>query len=66
LGIAKFNVGTELLTAFTNELAKHFVSGNYKKDQGFDPRNYFTQAFDAVKAVVIKKLQLVGSVDKAD
>jgi fructose/tagatose bisphosphate aldolase len=65
LGVCKMNIGTELLTAFTNELAQYFLKGKYKSAQGYDPRNYFPLGLSQTKKVVIAKIKLLGSFNKA-
>ncbi|MDR0674841.1 MAG: class II fructose-bisphosphate aldolase [Mycoplasmataceae bacterium] len=65
LGVCKFNVGTELLTAFSNALAYYFIEGGYKSKHGYDPRNYIPQGLSKTKDVITKKLKFLGSYNKA-
>jgi fructose/tagatose bisphosphate aldolase len=65
LGVCKFNVGTELLTAFSTELAHHFAKDGYQAKQGYDPRNYMPQALNSVQEVIINKLKFLESYGKA-
>jgi fructose/tagatose bisphosphate aldolase len=65
LGVCKFNVGTELLTSFSNELAHYFTKGGYKEKNGFDPRNYMPKGLNKTREVVIEKIKFLGSYNKA-
>jgi fructose-bisphosphate aldolase class II len=66
LGVCKFNVGTEFLIAFTNELVKYFKNGKQKGKHGYDPRNYFPLGLMQVKKVAKEKIKFLGSAGKAN
>lgn len=53
-GISKINFATELRLAFTSGLK----SGLARNTLEFDPKNYLTDAIEAVKSAVIKKIAL--------
>jgi fructose-bisphosphate aldolase class II len=61
LGVCKFNVGTELLTAFSSELTNYFIKGRYKDKNGYDPRNYIPQGLNRTKEVVVNKIKFLRS-----
>lgn len=56
-----FNVDTNIRLTFINTLSSIF-KGN--ESPGFDPRNILSQAREAVKKSVKKKIELFGSVNK--
>lgn len=65
LGVCKVNVGTETLVAFTNQVSAYFEAGKHKEGKGFDPRKYLPIAYEGVKAKIIEKLKITGSLGKA-
>jgi fructose-bisphosphate aldolase class II len=64
LGVCKFNVGTELLTSFSEELHKYFTTSQYQQKHGYDPRNYMPAALNKTKDMIISKLKFLGSLSK--
>lgn len=67
LGIAKINVNTECQLAFAAALRNYFEA---KKDldlanKGFDPRKLLKPGVEAIKNVVVEKITLFGSKNKA-
>jgi len=62
LGVAKINIDTDLRLALTSAIRKVFC----EKPSEFDPRNYLGPGRDAVKAVVAKKVEVLGCAGKAD
>jgi len=61
-GASCFNVDTNIRLTFINTLSSIF-KGN--EAPGFDPRNILSQAREAVKKSVKKKIELFGSANKA-
>ena len=60
-GIAKVNYATDLRIAYTNGI-KRFLNGN---PGGFDPKKYGVYGIDDVKNYVARKMQVIGSCNKA-
>lgn len=60
-GIAKVNYATDLRIAYTNGI-KRFLNGN---PGGFDPKKYGAYGIDDVKNYVARKMQVIGSCNKA-
>ncbi len=65
LGVAKINVNTECQFSFAEATRKYIEAGKDLEGKGFDPRKLLAPGFEAIKATVIEKMQLFGSVDKA-
>ena len=65
LGVSKINVNTECQLVFAEATRKYIEEGNDKKGKGFDPRKLLKPGADAIKAKVIEKMTLFGSVNKA-
>lgn len=61
LGMAKLNVATELKNAFSQTIKDYF----YSHPTELDPRKYMVPAKEAVKKIVIEKMEIVGSVGRA-
>ncbi len=62
LGVCKINIDTDLRLALTAAIRKVFA----EKPSEFDPRNYLGPGRDAVKAVVARKVEILGCAGKAD
>jgi len=62
IGIRKVNIDTDLRLAFTGAVRKYLV----EHPEEFDPRRYLAPARDAIRQVVLHKLEVLGSVGKAD
>jgi fructose-bisphosphate aldolase class II len=62
IGVCKVNIDTDLRLAFTGAVRKLLA----EKPENFDPRKYLGPARDAVKQVVMHKLEILGSVGKAE
>lgn len=62
LGITKINVNTELRMAFTNSL-RHELAEN---PQEIVPYKYLPEEIEAVKEIVVEKIRLFGSENKAN
>ncbi len=65
LGVAKINVNTECQLAFAAATRKYIESGKDLDGKGFDPRKVLAPGVEAIKATVIEKMELFGSVNKA-
>lgn len=68
LGIVKINVNTECQIAFQEATRKYIESGSDKDaaKKGFDPRKLLKPGTDAIKAKIIEKITLFGSIGKAE
>jgi len=61
LGVCKINIDTDLRLALTAAIRKVFA----ENPKEFDPRNYLGPGRDAVKAVVARKVEMLGCAGKA-
>ena len=61
MGVTKINVDTDLRLAFTGQIRKFFI----ENPSEFDPRKYLAPARDAVKELVMRKIKVFGSENKA-
>ena len=66
LGVAKINVNTECQLAFQEATRKYIEEGKDLQGKGFDPRKLLTPGAEAIKATVKEKMELFGSVGKAE
>ena len=66
LGVAKINVNTECQLAFQEATRKYIEAGKDLEGKGFDPRKLLAPGADAIKATVKEKMELFGSVGKAN
>ena len=66
LGVSKINVNTECQLAFADATRKYIEAGKDLEGKGFDPRKLLAPGFEAIKATVKEKMELFGSVGKAD
>ena len=66
LGVAKINVNTECQLAFQEATRKYVEAGKDLEGKGFDPRKLLAPGFEAIKATVKEKMELFGSVNKAN
>ena len=66
LGVAKINVNTECQLAFQEATRKYIEEGKDLQGKGFDPRKLLAPGAEAIKATVKKKMELFGSVGKAE
>jgi len=62
IGIRKVNIDTDLRLAFTGAVRKYLA----EHPEEFDPRKYLGPAREAIRQVVLHKLEVLGSVGKAD
>ena len=65
LGVSKINVNTECQLAFQEATRAYIEAGKDKEGKGFDPRKLLAPGFEAIKATVKEKMELIGSVNKA-
>ena len=66
LGVSKINVNTECQLAFQEATRKYIEAGKDLEGKGFDPRKLLAPGAEAIKATVKTKMELFGSVGKAD
>ena len=66
LGVAKINVNTECQLSFQEATRKYIEAGKDLEGKGFDPRKLLAPGFEAIKATVKEKMELFGSVGKAE
>ena len=66
LGVAKINVNTECQLSFAEATRKYIEAGKDQEGKGFDPRKLLAPGADAIKATVKEKMELFGSVGKAE
>ena len=66
LGVSKINVNTECQLAFQAATRKYIEDGKDLEGKGFDPRKLLAPGVEAIKATVKEKMELFGSVGKAE
>ena len=66
LGVAKINVNTECQLVFAEATRKYIEEGKDLQGKGFDPRKLLAPGTEAIKATVKEKMELFGSVGKAE
>ena len=66
LGVAKINVNTECQLYFQEATRKYIEEGKDLEGKGFDPRKLLAPGFEAIKVIVKEKMELFGSVGKAE
>ena len=66
LGVAKINVNTECQLSFAAATREYIEAGKDLKGKGFDPRKLLAPGADAIRATVKEKMELFGSVGKAN
>ncbi|MDO4622477.1 MAG: class II fructose-1,6-bisphosphate aldolase [Eubacteriales bacterium] len=65
LGVSKINVNTDCQLVFAEATREYIEAGKDQKGKGFDPRKLLAPGTEAIKAKVIEKMELFGSVGKA-
>lgn len=65
LGIAKVNVNTECQLAFSMATRRYIEKGCDLEGKGYDPRKLLYPGYEAIKQLVIEKITLFGSNNKA-
>ena len=66
LGVAKINVNTECQLVFAEATRKYIEEGKDKEKKGFDPRKLLKPGTEAIVEKVKEKMELFGSVGKAE
>ena len=66
LGVAKINVNTECQLSFADATRKYIEAGKDLEGKGFDPRKLLAPGAAAIKETVKEKMELFGSVGKAE
>ena len=66
LGVSKINVNTECQLAFAAATREYVEAGKDLEGKGFDPRKLLAPGAEAIKATVKEKMELFGSVGKAE
>lgn len=66
LGVAKINVNTECQLSFAAATREYIEAGKDQQGKGYDPRKLLAPGTDAIKATVKEKMELFGSVGKAE
>ena len=66
LGVSKINVNTECQLSFADASRKYIEAGKDLEGKGFDPRKLLAPGAEAIKATVKEKMELFGSVGKAE
>ena len=66
LGVSKINVNTECQLSFSAAVRKYIEDGKDLEGKGFDPRKLLAPGVEAIKATVKEKMELFGSVGKAN
>lgn len=66
LGVSKINVNTECQLSFAAATRKYIEEGKDLEGKGFDPRKLLKPGCDAIIATVKEKMELFGSVGKAE
>ena len=66
LGVCKINVNTECQLAFAAATRKYIEEGKDQVKKGFDPRKLLAPGAEAIKQTVLEKMEMFGSVGKAN
>ncbi len=66
LGVAKINVNTECQLSFAAATREYIEAGKDLQGKGFDPRKLLAPGTEAIKATVKEKMELFGSIGKAE
>lgn len=66
LGVAKINVNTECQLSFAEATRKYIEEGKDLEGKGYDPRKLLKPGADAIIETVKEKMELFGSVGKAE
>ena len=66
LGVAKINVNTECQLSFAAATRKYVEEGKDLEGKGFDPRKLLKPGYEAIKETVKEKMELFGSIGKAE
>ena len=66
LGVSKINVNTECQLVFAEATRKYIEAGKDLEGKGFDPRKLLKPGAESIVAKVKEKMELFGSVGKAE
>ena len=66
LGVSKINVNTECQLSFAEATRKYIDAGKDLEGKGFDPRKLLAPGAEAIKATVKEKMEIFGSIGKAE
>ena len=66
LGVSKINVNTECQISFAEATRKYIEDGKDLEGKGFDPRKLLAPGAEAIKDMVIEKMEIFGSIGKAE
>ena len=66
LGVSKINVNTECQLSFAEATRKYIEAGKDLEGKGFAPRKLLAPGAEAIKATVKEKMEIFGSIGKAE
>ena len=66
LGVSKINVNTECQLSFADATRKYIEAGKDLEGKGYDPRKLLKPGAEAIMQTVKEKMELFGSVGKAE
>ena len=66
LGVSKINVNTECQISFAEATRKYIEAGKDLEGKGFDPRKLLAPGAEAIKVTVKEKMEIFGSIGKAE
>ena len=66
LGVSKINVNTECQLSFAEATRKYIEAGKDLEGKGFVPRKLLAPGAEAIKATVKEKMEIFGSIGKAE
>ena len=66
LGVTKINVNTECQLYFQEATRKYIEEGKDREGKGYDPRKLLDPGYKAIKEIVKIKMEMFGSVGKAE
>ena len=66
LGVSKINVNTECQISFAEATREYIEAGKDLEGKGFDPRKLLAPGAEAIKATVKEKMEIFGSIGKAE
>ena len=66
LGVSKINANTECQISFAEATRKYIEAGKDLEGKGFDPRKLLAPGAEAIKATVKEKMEIFGSIGKAE
>ena len=66
LGVSKINVNTECQISFAAATRKYIEEGKDQQGKGLDPRKLLAPGTEAIKATVKEKMEIFGSIGKAE